>query len=792
MFKNYLKIALRNLLKNKVFSFINIAGLSIGMAVAILIGLWIWDELSYDKYHQNYDRLAQVWQFQTFNGRIGSQTAMPVPVGAELRNKYPDFKYVAMSSWNYDHIVAFEDKKFIKTGNYVEPDFPEMMTLKMLKGTRNGLKEVNSIMLSESTAQALFGDKDPINQIVKVDNKSSVKVTGVFEDLPYNTELRDVKLLLPWSLYLSVEKWVKNSENEWDNNSFQIYAQLNEGADFKQVSEKIKDMKKVNDKNTSPFNPQLFLHPMRDWHLHSDWENGVPSGGRIQFVWLFGLIGSFVLLLACINFMNLSTARSEKRAKEVGIRKTVGSVRSQLIGQFLSESLLVVIFAFVLSLLLVQLSLFWFNEVADKKMSILWGNPFFWLLSIGFILVTGFVSGSYPAFYLSSFNPVKVLKGTFKAGRFATLPRKVLVVLQFTVSVTLIIGTIIVFRQIQHAKNRPIGYNREGLIAMHINTPDIYGHYEAIRNDLIASNGAVNMAESSSAVTGVWSNQIGFSWQGMPPDLQPLFGTIAVTHDYGKTVGWNFMEGRDFSRDFSTDTSSIILNETAAKFIGFKNPINEIITWNKKEYKVIGIIKDMVMQSPFEPIQPTVFFLNYDWANMIFVKLNPQLSASEGLEKVEKVFQKHNPASPFDYKFVDTEYAAKFSSEERVGKLSSFFAGLAVFISCLGLFGLASFVAEQRTKEIGVRKVLGASILQLWTLLSKDFVFLVVISFFIAAPLAYYFMNNWLQRYTYRSDIAWWIFAFSGGGALFITLLTVSYQAIKAARLNPVKSLRSE
>jgi ABC-type antimicrobial peptide transport system permease subunit len=792
MFKNYLKIAFRNLLKNKVFSFINIAGLSIGMAVAMLIGLWIWDELSFDKYHQNYDRLAQVWQFQTFNGRIGSQTAMPVPVGAELRNKYPDFKYVAMSSWNYDHIIAFEDKKFIKAGNYTEPDFPEMMTLKMLKGTRNGLKEVNSIMLAKSVADALFGDKDPINQIVKVDNKNSVKVTGVYEDLPYNTELRDVKLIMPWSLYLANENWVKRSETQWNNNSFQIYAQLHEGADFKQVSEKIKDIKKVNDKNTIPFNPTLFLHPMRDWHLYSEFKDGVQEGGRIQFVWLFGMIGAFVLLLACINFMNLSTARSEKRAKEVGIRKTVGSVRSQLIGQFLSESLLVVIFAFILSLLLVQISLFWFNEVADKKMSILWGSPIFWLMSIGFILITGFVAGSYPAFYLSSFNPVKVLKGTFKAGRFAALPRKVLVVLQFTVSVTLIIGTVIVFRQIQHAKNRPIGYSREGLIGIDMNTPDLEGHYEAIRNDLLASGGAENMCESSSAVTGVWSNQIGFSWQGMPPDLKPLFGTIAVTHEYGKTVGWQFLEGRDFSRDFSTDTSSIVLNESAAKFIGFKNPIGEIIKKDDKEYKVIGVIKDMVMQSPYEPIQPTIFFLNYDWANMIFVKLTPQLSASEGLARVEKVFQKHNPASPFDYKFVDLEYAAKFSGEERVGKLSSFFAGLAIFISCLGLFGLASFVAEQRTKEIGVRKVLGANILQLWTLLSKDFVLLVIISFLIAAPTAYYFMQNWLQQYNYRSEIAWWIFAFSGGGALLMTLLTVSYQAIKAARLNPVKSLRSE
>lgn len=792
MFKNYLKIALRNLLRNKVFSFINIAGLSVGMAVAMLIGLWIWDELSYDKYHQSYDRIAQVWQFQTFNGETGAQIAMPLPLGAELRNKYPEFKYVSMSSWFNDNILSYGDKKFSKTGNFVESDFPEIFTLKMLAGTRGGLKEINSILLAKSVADALFGSEDPINKIIKINNKLTVKVTGVYEDLPHNTYLRDLKFIAPWALYASDQSWVKRSEDQWNNNSFQIFAQMHDGVDFKEVSKKIANIKKEKDKETIAFNPTIFLHPMRDWHLYSEWKNGVHVGGRIQFVWLFGIIGAFVLLLACINFMNLSTARSEKRAKEVGIRKTVGSARSQLIGQFLSESLLVVFFAFLLSLGLVLLSLPWFNEVADKKMSILWANPSFWLMSLSFILLTGFVSGSYPAFYLSSFNPVKVLKGTFKAGRFASIPRKVLVVLQFTVSVTLIIGTIIVFRQIQHAKNRPIGYSREGLIAINMNTPELNGHYDALRSDLLASGGVYEMAESSSPTTGVWSNQIGFSWQGMPADLQPLFGTIAVTHDYGKAVGWKFIEGRDFARDFSTDTLSMILNESAAKFTGLKNPIGELIKWNDKEYKVIGIIKDMVMQSPFKPIEPTVFTLNYEWANIILVKLNPQLSASEALAKTENVFQKHNPASPFDYKFVDEEYAAKFRSEERIGKLASFFAALAIFISGLGLFGLASFMAEQRTKEIGVRKVMGASIMQLWGLLSKDFVFLVLISFAFAAPTAFYFMNNWLQKYEYRSDIAWWIFAVSGLGAVFVTLFTVSYQAVKAARMNPVRSLRSE
>jgi ABC-type antimicrobial peptide transport system permease subunit len=792
MLKNYFKIALRTLLRNKAFSAINIIGLSVGMAVAILIGLWIFDEMSFDKYHQKYDRLAQVMQNQTWNGVIGSQTAMPLPLAPELRAKYSgDFKNVVLSSWTFEHILAVGDKKFTKTGNYVEPKFPEMFTFKMLKGSQKGLKDPYSILISESVATALFGDTDPINKIVKVDNKTNVKVTGVYEDLPHNTTLNEVTFVLPWELYLATENWVKNSQDQWNNNSFQTFAELNPNADFDKVSAKIRLVKFNHDKQDAA-KPMVFLHPMSKWHLYSEFKDGKIAGGRIQFVWLFGIIGVFVLLLACINFMNLSTARSEKRAKEVGVRKAIGSVRSQLITQFLSESLLIVVFAFVLTLVLVTLTLPWFNALSDKKMSILWANPYFWILSISFSLITGLVSGSYPAFYLSSFDPIRVLKGTFRVGRFAAVPRKVLVVIQFTVSVTLIIGTIIVYRQIQHAKDRPIGYSRDGLIAITINTPELVGHYDALRSDLLKTGAVYEMSQSSSPTTGVYSNQIGFNWEGKDPNLQALFGVIAVSHDYGKSVGWNFVEGRDFSRNFSTDTSGMVLNEAAAKFIGMKNPVGKNINWNDKNYRIVGVIKNMVMESPYEPIKPTIFFINYGWANIINVKLNPAMSASASLEKVGEVFRRYNPGSPFDYKFADEQYALKFSGEERIGKLATFFACLAIFISCLGIFGLASFTAEQRTKEIGVRKVLGASVFNLWQLLSKDFVVLVMISFLIATPIAYYFMNGWLKNYEYRSEISWWIFGISGLGALIITLLTVSYQAVKAASANPVKSLRTE
>ena len=794
MLSNYFKIALRNLLRNRIYSFINIGGLAVGMAVAMLIGLWIFDELSFNKYHKNYDRIASVMQHYTMNGVTDSQVSLPIPLANELRTTYAgNFKYVLLSSWTEGHTLSYGDRKFWKAGNYIEPEAPEMLSLKMLKGTRAGLYEPSSIMINASVAKALFGDSDPMDKIIKIDNQITVKVTGVYEDLPYNTQFNNLDYLAPWALNVAVRDWVKNSRDNWDNNSFQIFAQIADNADMDKVSAKIKNARLNNvDREIARTKPEVFLQPMSKWHLYSEFKNGINVGGRIQFVWLFGLIGFFVLLLACINFMNLSTARSEKRAKEVGIRKAIGSLRGQLISQFLSESLLVVLIAFALSLVLVQLVLPFFNEVADKKMTILWSNPRFWLLGISFSLCTGLLAGSYPAFYLSSFQPVKVLKGVFRVGRFAAAPRKIMVVLQFTVSVTLIIGTIIVFRQIQFAKNRPIGYSRNGLIYVQTTTADVHNHYEAIRNEFIKSGAVVEMAESESPVTGVWNNNGGFEWSGKDPGQQANFAVIGVTHEFGKTIGWQFKEGRDFSKEFSTDSLSLVLNEAAVKFMGLKNPVGETVREGNRTYKIIGVIKDMIMASPYEPVKQSLFYLSDFPSNFINIKINPKMSVNEALPVISGIFRKYNPVSPFNYKFADLEYARKFAAEERIGKLATFFAVLAIFISCLGLFGLASFVAEQRTKEIGIRKVLGATVFNLWRLLSKDFVVLVIISLFIAIPIAYYFMNNWLHNYTYRSEISWWIFAVSGLGALGITLLTVSYQAIKAALLNPVKSLKTE
>lgn len=796
MFRNYFKIAFRNLIKNKGYTFINIAGLATGMAVALLIGLWIWDEVTYNQYHKNYDRIAQVWQHNLYNGVKRSQVSNPYVMAEEIRNNYgSDFKYVIQSSWNFGRVLTVGENKFNKSGMYWEPQVLDMLSIKLIYGTaEHALKDPYSILLSQSVAKTFFNDADPTGQMVRINNKTDVKVTGVYEDMPHNSKFRDMSFIMPWELYIIENEWIKNMDDPWGSNFTQTWAQLADNADMESVSAKIIDVKlnKV-DEGGRKYKPEVFLHPMSKWHLYSDFEEGVNVGGRIEFVWLFGIIGAIVLLLACINFMNLSTARSEKRAKEVGIRKSIGSMRSQLINQFFCESVVVALLAFVFSLGLVYLALPTFNEVAGKKLTLLWSSPTFWLVGLGFSLFTGILAGSYPALYLSSFQPVKVLKGTFRIGRLASLPRQVLVVLQFTASIALIIGTIVVFRQIEFAKDRPIGYERNGLINVYLSTPEIHNHFEAVRNELKSLGSIVEMTEAGSPTTQVWNSNGGFNWNGKDPALAVDFPNNGVNHEFGKTVGWKFTAGRDFSREFASDSLAFVINEATAKFLGFENPVGETLTWNETNYTIIGVIQDMIIESPYEPVRPSLWHIDrYDNVNLAIVKLNPDMSSHDALDKIKTVFMKHDPASPFNYEFVDVEYARKFSDEERIGKLASFFAVLAIFISCLGISGLASFVAEQRTKEIGVRKVMGASVFNLWGMLSKDFVLLVGISLVLAMPLAWYVMYNWLQKYQYRSDIAWWIFAASAVGAVLITLLTVSYQSIKAAMANPVNSLRSE
>jgi len=794
MFRHFIKAIWRNLLSNKTHSIINITGLSVGMSAALLIGLWLRDELSFNMYHKNYNRIAQVMEQNTMNGEVKTRVNIPPPLAPALQKYFgSDFRHIAMASWTEQHTLAAGEKKLSFSGDFMGAEGPEMFTLTMLKGSRNGLSDPSSILISSTVADALFGNTDPLGEIIKIDNSGNLKVAGVYEDIPKNSSLYNLKFIGPWDYYKNSHDWVKKATDNWDESSFQLYVQMADNTDINNVSSKIRDikLKNVNTEGVK-YKPVILLHPMSKWHLYSEFKNGFNTGGAIQYVRMFTITGIFVLLLACINFMNLSTARSEKRAKEVGIRKAVGSLRSQLMYQFFCESLLMSFAAFCVAVILVQITLPFFNVLANKQMSVPFDNPLCWTVSILFTILTGIVAGVYPALYLSAFNPVKVLKGSFKAGRSSVNPRKILVVTQFAVSVILIIGTIVVFNQIQFAKDRPVGYDRNGLIGMDIGSNEIEKNFNAFALELKSSGVITEIARVSTPMTAIHSSRSDVLWKEKNPHLTYDFGNLRITSNYGKTTNWKILEGRDFSDSLMSDSFSVVLNEGAVHYMGIKNPLGEIIRFNDRNYTIIGIVKDMVMTSPYEPARQTLFYLSGgDFDNMV-MRINPTLGNHKAINTLSSIFKKYSPSVPFIYKFVDDEYASKFDNEERIGKLAGAFAILAIFISCLGLFGMASFSAEQRIKEIGIRKVLGASVINLWSLLSGEFVVLVLITLLVAIPIAYYLMDHWLQNYQYRTGISWWVFAITGIGAILITLLTVSFQTIKAALTNPVNCLRTE
>lgn len=797
MIKNYLKIAWRNLLRNKGYSIINIGGLSVGITVAILIGLWINDELNFNKYHNNYDTIAKVYRHNTFTDYIGTNTFSVTGLGTLLRSEYSDyFKYVAMVKGSEDRrVLQYGEKRFTQRGYLMQSDGPAILDLEMEVGSWKGYTGNNSILISSTLADKLFGGEDPLNQVIQMDSKYDLKVVGVYKDLPENTEFHDAAYFAPLELYFGGDM----DMNVWDNYNVFIYVQLQTGQTFEGASEIIKDaMLPHVDERTAESNPELFLLPMRDWHLNSQFENGVQiTSSRLQSVWYFSIIGCVVLVLACINFMNLSTARSERRAKEVGIRKSIGSVQRQLVYQFFSESLLVALLSFVVAVVLTQLLIPAFNTIAEKNIDVPWMNPTFWLLGLGLTLVTGILAGSYPALYLSSFQPVKVLKGAFKTGAKGSTPRRVLVVTQFCISVILIAGTGVVYQQMTYGKGRPVGYTREGLISLRLGAYENRGDLETLRNELIASGMVTEVGEANYQVTSTLGWNDNFKWRNRTEDISDLsFNTIFVTHGYAEAVGLEFVEGRDFSPDISTDVEGVIINETAARNLAIDNPVGETLLWMRTDeglpYTILGVVKDMVKGSPFNDTDPSMMFLSTRSLEYLYIRLNPNVSTHAALPVIKDVLATLLPAVPFDYTFADDDYDAKFKSEERIGMLASVFSVLAIGISCLGLLGLASFTTEQRTKEIGIRKVLGASVSQIWQLLCKEFVMLVSLACAIALPLAYWLMMGWLENYEYRTEVSCSLFLVTAIVALLITLITISFQAVKAGVSSPVKSLRAE
>ena len=782
MFYSYLKLTFRHLIKAKTTTAINVLGLSMGMAVALFAGLWVRDELSFNHIHTNHERLAQTLSVSHFNGSTGAEPNSSVPLAAALKSQYPaDFTHISLLSAT-SQTLANGDKKIGGSGAWVQADFPVMFSLNLIEGTANALKDPGSLLLSTGLAKALFGSTPATGKLIRLGNGTTLKCGGVYKDLPENSSFYTYQFLLPWENNQNAGK----SEDSWINHHFQTFVQLSPNADFDQVSARIKDVTKPHVKNAWE---EIQLYPMDRWRLYDRSENGQMTGGRLQQVWLCGIIALFVLLLACINFINLSTARSAKRAHETGVRKVLGSSRRDLIAQFLIEALLTTFLATLVALTLAQLTIPWFNRLDGKELSIPYSSPLFWLFVAGCATITGLLSGSYPAFYLSGFQAIKVLKGPLQTGNIAFLTRRLLVILQFTISISLIIAVITIYRQVQFAKNRPVGYSPAGLINIEPGMPDLPEKFNALREDLKNSGAIMEIAESSSPTTEVRNSMLGYDWEGKDPRFVPVLGTLFISHEFGKTIGWSIKEGRDFSRKFATDSGAIILNEAAVNYMGLKNPVGRSIA----ERPIIGVIHDMVMESPYNTVLPTIFtVMNDSRIHTLIVRINPALNIQDALKKIKPVMQRYDPETVFNYDFVDSNYKTKFLDEEQTGRLTSVFAALAILISCMGLFGLVSFVAEQRTREIGIRKTLGASVFNLWRLLSTEFLLLVLVSGLIATPLTYVALHAWLQHFTYHTSMPAWIFLSAGAGALFITLLTVSHQTIRAASANPINSLRSE
>jgi putative ABC transport system permease protein len=790
MIKNFFLVAYRNLKRNRIFSVINILGLAIGMASAILIGLWIQDEMGFDRFHAKEDRLFQVYRQDDLNGNSVTMDNTPRILAYTLKADFPEVEDVVR--WqNTNFLLSVGDRHFNVQGNFTDSGFLNMFSFPLIEGNTNtALNGPTDMIITESLAKKLFGNEPASGKQIRLDSVDLFTVKAVLKDLPDNTQFR-FEFLLPWS-YLKKIGW---DNSFWENNSVRTFYTLRPGVSGKSFDTKIRNLIIDHTKQSqTPSTDILFGHPASKWHLYSKFENGKPTGGQIAIVQLFSLIAAFILLIACINFMNLSTARSEKRAREVGIRKVVGAGRSYLIWQFLAESLMFSLIAGILAILIVELSLPSFNLLVNKKLFIDFRNMNFWISVIGFVFLTGMLAGSYPAFYLSSFKPIKVLKGILKTSREAAIPRQFLVVLQFSFAIILIISTIVVLQQIRYAQNRDSGYKRDHIV-YNFMQGDVINNYPLIRNELIRNGVATEITRTSQPMTRHWSDSWGFQWTGSNANDQKTdFNFFASDEKFVETMGLTLTAGRDINvSSYPTDSNAMLLNEAAVKSMRLKNPVGTEVRMNDSKWHVVGVIKDFILESPYSPIAPMIIVgpssLSFYVLNM---KFNPGRPVSENLKKAESIFKKYNPSYPFEYYFLDEDYANKFENEKRTGKLAALFAGLTVFISCLGLFGLSSFTAENRIKEIGIRKVLGASVINITQLLSWDFIKLIVLSFLIAAPFAWWAMNGWLQSYSYRVRVSWWIFAVTFLLSVSIALITISFQAVKAALMNPAKSLRSE
>jgi len=787
MIKNYFKIAWRNLLHNKTFSLINIFGLALGMTCSLLIMLWLKDELKRDKFHANDKRLFRVMENQYYSGDISTFPSSPGILAENIVKDVPEIEMASQMLWEEQPLFTVGDKFDKEKGRHVQKDFLRMFSFKLAKGdAATALARPDAVVISKSLANKYFKGEDPIGKMIKIDSKENVMVTGVLEEIPELSSLK-FDFLMSYDIWFKKNAWAK----EWDNNGPRCYVMLAANTSVDKVNAKIKNYIKTKNKES---NVELFLQNYGESYLYSNWDNGKQKGGRIDYVRIFSVVAIIILLIACINFMNLATARSLRRAREIGVRKVVGAGKRQLVAQFIGESMFVSFLALILSLLIVALILPSFNSLTEKHLAINLADPSFLLIVLGLTVVTGFISGSYPALFMSTLKPIIVLKGLLKFKSGATYFRKGLVVFQFALSIFLILGMIVIYRQIDYIHNKNLGFAKEELLYIPLEG-ELQKNFMTFKEELLKQPGIKYISSAQSSPLEVGSSTQGVRWPGKDTTKLILFSNNPITYDYVKTMGIELIGGRDFDPSYSLDSMNYLVNEAAAKKIGYKDPVGkELTVWGDKG-TIIGLMKDYHHNSLHVPIEPLILRLfkkswNSYWGNVIIKTEKGQ--TKQALASMERVYKKFNPGFPFKYYFTDDEIMNNYKAEYTVSKLSRYFAFLAIFISCLGLFGLVTFTAEQKTKEIGIRKVLGASVTGIIGMLSKDFIKLVLIAAVIAFPVAWWMMHKWLNDFEYRVNIGWWVFVVAGVAALLIALLTISFQSIKAAIANPVKSLRTE
>jgi putative ABC transport system permease protein len=788
MFKNYFKTALRNLWKNKSFSVINISGLALGLTCSIFIFLWVMDEYNVDAFHKNGNRIYTIISREFVDNEINGSYDTPGLLGEELKRVMPEIELACNYGSNSYSTFSLGDRKMKLQGNYAGADFFKIFSYPLLQGTiETALTDPESIAISQNMATSFFGSAtNAINKTLRFENYKDLKVTAVFADLPGNVSER-FEYLINWKFFVEKNPWV----NDWHNSGPTTFVQLSKDAVPSEVESKIQHfIAKYDKKYTQIDRLELGLQRYDEKYLHSNFKNGYITGGRIEYVRLFSIVAIFILLIACINFMNLSTARAIKRSKEIGVRKVAGAVRPVLIWQFLSEALFFTLMAVLISILLLILLLPVFNDLTAKQIVLPFNDYLFWLCIAVLTIITGCIAGSYPALLLSSFKPIAVLKSNLKLAPISGWFRKGLVVFQFALSIIFIVGMIIISRQVDYIQTKNLGYQKNNLIYIPI-TGSLAGNFNSFKNETLQLPGITAVSQMSQRPVQLENTTGGVEWEGKLPNTRPNFIEVAAGYDFVKTMQANIIQGRDFSQDFA-DSANFLINESALKKIGYKDPIGKPLTFWGTKGSIIGVVRDFHFNSFHVPIGPLVIRLikGRSWG-VALIRTEPGKTRI-ALEGLEKLHQKLNPDFPFSYQFADEEYNLLYKSEQVVQKLSKYFAFLAIFISCLGLLGLVLFTAEQRTREIGIRKVLGASVFSLFRLISKDFLILVLLAFVIATPLAWWAMNKWLEGFIYRVPISWTVFAVAGISALAIALLTVSFQSIKAAIANPVDALRSE